>query len=73
MDKARSASNDPIDGAILFGAGDVFILSFPIIVGEEVLVSYGVDIGMSWGFNRGSNEVGFMSLGVGRERVEEFL
>ena len=73
MDKARSASDDPIDGTILFGAGDVFILGFPIVVGEEVSVGDGIDIGMSWGFNRGSNEVGFMSLGVGRERVEEFL
>ena len=30
-----------------------------------MLVSDGIDIGVSWGSDRGSNKVGFMSFGVG--------
>ena len=68
-----STSDNPIDGAILFGAGDVFVLGLPIIVGEEVLVGEGVYVNMLRGFDRGSREVGLMSFGVGGEGTEQFL
>ena len=53
--------------------GDVFVLGLPIIVGEEVLVGDGVYVDVSWGFNGGSNKVGFMLFGVGGKGVEQFL
>ena len=52
---------------VLFGTTDVLVLRFPVIVGEEVLVSDGVHIHVSQGFNGGSDEVGFMAFGVGGE------
>ena len=59
-----SISNNPVDSAVLSSAADVFVLGLPVVVGEEVLVGDSVDINVSWGFNRGSNEVGFVSFGV---------
>ena len=53
--------------------GDVFVFGFPVVVGIEMLVCDGIDIGMLWGFDGGSNEVGFMPPGIGREGAEEFL
>ena len=38
-----------------------------------MLVSDGVHIDVSWGFDGRSDEVGFMAFGVGGEREEEFL
>ena len=67
------ASNDSVDGAILLGTGDVFALGFPIVIGEEVLVGDGVHVNVSWGFDRGSSEVGFVAFGISGEREEEFL
>ena len=72
-DKVRATSDDLINGAILLSTGDIFVLSFPVVVHEEVLVSDSVNIDMSWGFDGGSDEVGFMSFGVDREGAEEFL
>ena len=62
-----------MDGVILFGTGDVFALRLPIVVGIEVLVGDSVHINVSWGFDRGLDEVGFVAFGVGGERKEEFL
>ena len=58
---------------VLLGASDVVALRLPIVVDVEVLVSDSVHINVSWGFDRGSDEVGFMTFGIGREREEEFL
>ena len=52
---------------------DVFVLGFPVIVGEEVLVNDGVHIDVSWGFNGGSSEVRLMLFSVDRERAEQLL
>ena len=52
---------------------DAFALRLPIIVGIEVLVGDGIDVDMSRWSDSGSDEVGFMALGLGRERKEEFL
>ena len=38
-----------------------------------MLVGDSVYVNVSRGFDRGSNEVGFMAFGVGGEREEEFL
>ena len=54
-------------------AGDVFALRLPVVVGEEVLVSDGVYIYMSGGFNGGADEVRFVAFGVGREREKKLL
>ena len=37
-----------------------------------MLVYNGVHIGVSWGFNGGSDEARFMSLSIYREGAEEF-
>ena len=68
-----TASDDSVDGAILLGAGDIFVLRLPVVVSEEVLVGDSVHINVSWRFDGGSDEVGFVALGVSREREEEFL
>ena len=65
--------DDPVDGAILLGVGDVFTLGFPVIVGEEVFVGDGIYIDMSWGFDRRLDEMGFVMSGIGREQEEKFL
>ena len=72
-DKTGSTPDDSIDGAILLGTGNVFTLGLPIVVGKEVLVGDSVHINVSWGFNRGSSEVGFVAFGISGEREEEFL
>ena len=58
---------------ILLGTDDVFVLGFPIIVGEEVSVGDSVCVDVPWGFNGGSDKVGFMPFGVGRKGTEQFL
>ena len=68
-----SASINPIDSTVLPGVADVFVLSFPVVVGEEVLVIDGIYINMSWGFNGGLSEVRFVSFGVNGEGAEESL
>ena len=68
-----STSDDPVNGTVLSSATDVFVLHLPVIVGEEVLVDDGIHINVSWGFDGGSYEVGFMSFGVGGEGTEQFL
>ena len=65
--------NDSMDGTILSGAGDVFTLRFPIIVGIEVLVGDSIYVEVLWGFDGGSDEEGFVAFGIGGEREEEFL
>ena len=37
------------------------------------MVGDSVHVNVSWRFDRGSNEVGFVAFGVGGEREEEFL
>ena len=69
----RSASDDSVNGAILPSAGDVLILSFPVVVGKEVLIYDGIHVGVSWGFNGGSGKAGFVSLGINGEGVKELL
>ena len=41
-----SALNDSVNGAILLGAGDIFILSLPVVVGEEMLICDGIHVGV---------------------------
>ena len=65
-----AASDNPVDGTVLSGTTYVFILCLPVIVGEEVLVGDGVYVNVSWGFDRGSGEVGLVAFGVGGERKE---
>ena len=65
-----STSDDSVDGVILLSAGDVFTLCLPVVVGEEVLVGDSVHINVSWGFDRGSDEVGFMAFGVDGKGAE---
>ena len=65
--------DDPIDGTVLFSVNDVFALGLPVVISKEVLVGDSVYVDVSQGFDRGSNEVGLMTFGVGREREEEFL
>ena len=62
-----------VDGAVLSGAADVFILSFPIIICKEVLIDDNINIGVSRGFDRRSGKAGFVSLSVNGERAEELL
>ena len=66
-DEAGTTPDDPANGAVLFGAGDVLVLRLPVIVGEKVSVGDGVYVNVSQGFNRGSDEVGFVAFGVGGE------
>ena len=68
-----SALDNPIDSTILFGASDVFALCLPVVVGEEVLVGDGVHIYVSWGFDGGADEMGFVAFGIVGEQEEEFL
>ena len=65
--------DNPIDSMVLLGASDVFALRLPVVIGEEVLVGDSVHINVSWGFDGGPDEVGFMAFGIGGEREEEFL
>ena len=53
--------------------GDVFTFRLPVVVGEEVMIGDSVHVNMSWRFDKGSNEVGFMAFGVDREGTEQFL
>ena len=57
----------------MLGAGDVLALRLPVVVGEEVLVGDSVYINVSWGFDRGANEMGLVSFGISGEREKEFL
>ena len=65
--------DDLVDSLVLSGTADVFILSFPIVIREEMLVSDGINIGVVQGFDGGSGEARFMLLGVNREGAEELL
>ena len=57
----------------MLGAGDVLILSFPVVVGKEMLIYDGVHVGVSWRFNGGSGEARFVSFSINGEGAEEFL
>ena len=46
-----STSDDSVDGAVLSGATDVFILGFPMVISKEVLINNSINIGVSQGFN----------------------
>ena len=65
--------DDSVNGVILLGVGDVLILGFPVVVGEEMLIYDGVHVGVLWGLNRGSGEVRFVLFSVNGEGAEEFL
>ena len=69
----RSTPDDLVDSAVLSGTADVFILGFPIVICEEMLIDDGVNIGVSRGFDRWSGKVRFMSLSINGERAEELL
>ena len=62
-----------MDGAVLSGMTDVFILGFPIVISEEVLIYNCVNIGVTWGFNRWLSEVRLMPLSFNGERAEKLL
>ena len=62
-----------MDGAILFGTGDVFALRLPVVVGEEVLVGDSIHVYVSRRFDRGAYEARFVAFGVCGEGEEEFL
>ena len=62
-----------MDDAVLLGAGDVFALCLPVIVGEEVSIGDGIDVYMPWGFDGGTEEMRFMAFSVGGEGTEQFL
>ena len=53
--------------------GDVFALSLPVVIGKEVLVGDSVHVYVSRGFDRGSDEVGFVVFGISGEGTEQFL
>ena len=59
-----AASDNSVDGAILPGMADIFILGLPVVVREELLVNDSINIDVLQGFDGRSNEVGFMSFGV---------
>ena len=65
-----SISDDPVNGAVLSGATNVFVFRFPVVISEEVLVGDGIHINGLWGSDGGSSKVGFMSLGVSGEGAE---
>ena len=46
-----STSDDSVDGAVLSGVTDVFVLGFPIVISKEVLIDNSVNIGVLQGFN----------------------
>ena len=62
-----STSDDSVDSAVLSGAAYIFVLSFPVVVHEEVLINYSINVGVSWGFDGRSGKVRFMSLSVNGE------
>ena len=62
-----------MDGLVLSGTNDVFVLGFPIIICKEMLINDSINIGVTWGFDGGSSEVRFISLSINREGAEEFL
>ena len=62
-----------MDGAVLSGMNDVLIFDFPLVVSEEMLVGDGTDVGMTWGFDGGTDEVEFMSFGVNGKETGKFL
>ena len=69
----RSTSDDPVDCPVLSGTEDIFVLHFPIIICEEMLISDGINVGVARGFDGGSNETIFMLFGVDREGAEKLL
>ena len=69
----RSTPDDSVDGAVLSGTTDVFILGFPIVISEEVLIYNCVNVGVTWGFNGWSSEARLMPLSFNGERAEKLL
>ena len=69
----KSTLDDSVNSMVLSSVNDVFVLSFPFIVGEQVLVSDGIDVSMMRGFDRGMNKVGFVSFRVDRKGTDQFL
>ena len=62
-----------MDSTFLSGMDNVFVLRFPIVVYKEMLVDDGIDIGVMWGFHRGTDEARFMLFSVNRKGTEKFL
>ena len=62
-----------IHSRILLRMDDVLVLSFSFVICKEVLVSDSIDVGMTRGFDRGANKVGFMLFRVRGEGTEKFL
>ena len=69
----RSTLDDSVDGAVLSGAANILVLSFPVIIHEEMLINDGVNVGVSRGFNRWSGKVRFMLSGINGEGAKELL
>ena len=69
----RSTSDDLVDSMVLSSTNDVLVLGFPLVIGKEMLVSDGTNIGVVRGFYRGANEVRFMSFRVDGEGAEKLL
>ena len=58
---------------VLSSTNDVLVLSFPLVIGEEMLVSDSVYVYVSWGFDGGADEVRLVVFGVGGEREKKLL
>ena len=69
----RSTSDDLVDGAVLSGMADIFILSFPIVISKEVLINDSVNVGVLRRFDGRLGEARFVSLSVNGERAAELL
>ena len=62
-----------MDGAVLSGMTDILVLGFPIVISKEVLINNGVNVGVSWGFNKRSGEARLVLFSFSRESAEELL
>ena len=51
----------------------ILVLSFPVVICEEMLIDDGVNVGVSRGFDGWSGEVRLMSFSIDEEGAEELL
>ena len=51
----------------------ILVLSFPVVIREEMLIDDGINVGVSRGFDGWSGEVRLMSLSIDRKGAEELL
>ena len=69
----RSTLDDSVDGTVLSGAANILVLSFPVIIREEMLIDDGINVGVSRGFDGWSCKARFMLFGINREGAKELL